>query len=49
MSKTYKEILIKEINNCLSCLINFTEEEKEIFNIDKTLENNLNKLKECKN
>ena len=44
-----KEVLIKNINNCLEAMITFDEEAKNIFKLEEILKEDLQKLKKYKN
>lgn len=44
-----KELIIKDINNCLEALITFDEDARKIFKLEETLKNDLEKLKKYKN
>lgn len=49
MNEYIKKDAIKEINICLSAIVDFTEEEKELFLVRDSLKQNLEILKRYKN
>lgn len=48
MYELAKKDIIKEINNCLECMVVFTKEEQEIFMVKESLKNKLSLLKNNK-